>query len=524
MNTAFSRVGFATLVGALAVAAAPARAGVLNFVVPPSDVAEASSVEVGDFNRDGKPDLVGANTPMNTVLVQLGEGAGSFRPSSSFGTGDTPISTAIADLNRDGALDLVTANCGQPCNGNGSGNLSVLLGHGDGTFGEKTDLPVGAGGGPRAVAVTDLNRDGKLDLVSAGSMVWVLLGNGDGTFGAPTDFVGQGVAIAVGDFNRDGKQDVSVVNGEAFPQGVLSVLLGNGDGTFRPKDDYPMRAPSDVAVGDLNADGAPDLVAPNSFDANSVTVLLGHGDGTFRAGKDYSTRTDCAPIPPPPDVVWAQSCSSDGVAIADFDLNGRLDLAVANQTATRLMVLLGRGDGTFVQKREVISHPARAIAAAYLTADRWPDLVTNRVALINGSTAELVLAANALTANGKGVVKLPVRNRNVIRVTGKVALRCAEFAPTVDLPPCRGGRTASPVATAKHKKKRVVTLGQASFAIGAEKTSSVSVKLSKAGEALLAKRGTLRTRVAFRMRLPGFVLASFQVVRLTARKRATTDA
>lgn len=484
MNTAFSRVGSATLAAALLVVSASAEASTLSFSSPHAFTG-AWSVAVGDFNRDGEPDLAGTNRNIATLSVQLGNGDGTFGPGQSFATGDTPLSTAVADLNRDGAADLAVANCGQLCSGSGPGNVSVLLGNGDGTFGAKTDLVTGTG--PTGVAAADLNRDGKSDLVSANAgsgSVSVLLGNGDGTFGPKTDFTVGGHSIAVGDLNRDGKPDLSVASG-----GAISVLLGNGDGTFGPKTDYPARLASGVAIGDLNADGAPDLVAPNDFDANVVSVLLGNGDGTFRARTDYSTVSDtCA------DVVHTPFCGGAGAAIADLNADGKRDLAVANARATRVAVLLGKGDGTFGPKREFdAGGGANAIAAADLDLDGRPDLVTNGVALLNTSADGAALAVTSLTASRKGIVKLPLRNRNPFRVTGNVTLRTASGKP-------------------------ITTLGRASFAVAAAKTSSVSVKLSKAGAALLAKRKTVRARVALVTRAPGApAITSAKVLRLTAR-------
>jgi hypothetical protein len=183
------------------------------------------SVAGGDFNGDGKPDLVTANgvTPNSTVSVLRGNGDGTFQAHADYVTGEDPVWVAVGDFNRDGKPDLVTAN-------NISDTVSVLLGNGDGTFQPHVDY--GAGLGPRAVAVSDFNGDGKLDLATANytsNTVGVLLGNGDGIFQAHVDYRTHiwPTSVAVGDFNRDGAPDLVTTNGNS----TASVLLNTG-GTF----------------------------------------------------------------------------------------------------------------------------------------------------------------------------------------------------------------------------------------------------------------------------------------------------
>src|SRR5206468_8074644 len=130
-------------------------------------------------------------------------GDGTFAARTHFGAGSIPSSVAIADLNADGSPDLATANPG-------SSTVSVLLGNGDGTFGARTDFATGTW--PYALTIGDLDADARPDLVAASSesntyTVSVLLGNGDGTFGAKTDYgPGNGpFAVAIADLNSDGR-------------------------------------------------------------------------------------------------------------------------------------------------------------------------------------------------------------------------------------------------------------------------------------------------------------------------------
>jgi Bacterial Ig-like domain (group 3)/FG-GAP-like repeat len=236
------------------------------------------TVAVGDFNQDGKTDLAVSSYFDNTVSVLLGNGDGTFQPPSSFATDSGPNAVTVGDFNGDGRLDLVSANCGQ-CNANsGPGTVSVLLGNGDGTFQPHVDYQTGS----NAVSVvgSDLNRDSKLDLVTANSYVSsvsVLIGKGDGTFLPHVDYAaGFGPSqLATGDFNSDGKTDLAVTSplGNSY---IVTFLLGKGDGTFLPQVSYQTGVmPQSLAVADFNGDGKPDVATANlATGANAVTILL----------------------------------------------------------------------------------------------------------------------------------------------------------------------------------------------------------------------------------------------------------
>ena len=239
-----------------------------------------SSVAVGDFNRDGKVDLAvansGASNGVASVSVLLGRGDGTFNPAVNYSGGFGSLSLAVGDFNRDGKLDLVEANFS-------TGNVTILLGNGNGTF--QAPRSYGTNGAPTSVAVGDFNRDGKLDLVVAnlvnnsggtGSM-GVLLGNGDGTF-QPVVNYGLGSnpdSVAIGDFNGDGKLDLAVANSGGYGNPAsMKLLLGNGNGSFQPALEFVGAGspnPSSLAVGDFIGHGRLDVAVA---DGSTVTTLL----------------------------------------------------------------------------------------------------------------------------------------------------------------------------------------------------------------------------------------------------------
>src|SRR5262249_2062888 len=206
------------------------------------------SLVAGDFNRDGKLDLVTTNQGSQNLGVSLllGRGDGTFEDQVRFATGPVPDSVFTTDFNGDGRLDLAVSNAGSP-------DVSILLGRGDGTFQDQVRFAVGDGPTPRTgFAVADLNGDGRPDLLASqilANNVVVLLGRGDGSFGAPFQApVGLGpAAFTTADFNNDGRVDVASINPTTND---LRVSLGLGDATLQG----PMRlavgtAPVAVAQG-----------------------------------------------------------------------------------------------------------------------------------------------------------------------------------------------------------------------------------------------------------------------------------
>ena len=335
-----------------------------------------------------------------SVAVLLGNGDGTLQAAVAYASGGTnPVSVAIADVNGDRMPDLVVANqCADGTNCAGGGSVGVLLGKGNGTF--QVAKSYNSGGYlAQSVAIADLNGDGKPDVAvvnwsqtnvcSLGTCtVGVLLGNGDGTFQAAVNYSAGGSggsSIAATDVNGDGRADLLVIAGE-----TVGVLLGNGDGTFRPVVTYDTGAVSPVSLvsADLNGEGRPDLVighvltcVQSACTDGPVGVLAGNGDGTFRPAVIYDVTT-AFPI----------ASSSYPVAVADMNGDGKPDLVVGGANSNNIAALPGNGDGTF-QSAAIYSSgdgfPAGAVAAADLNGDGKPDLVVGHV-FANGSSEGLV--------------------------------------------------------------------------------------------------------------------------------------
>jgi FG-GAP-like repeat/FG-GAP repeat len=340
------------------------------------------SVVTGDFNGDGRIDL--AVVGFMGVSVLLGNGDGTFQPAIEYAAGTFPGAIVTGDFNGDGITDLAVANSGNLFFDVGDpGEVSILLGNGDGTF--RPAVEYAAGIAPTAIITADFNGDGRSDLavVDAGDIdeggtypggLSILLGDGGGDFSAPVEYaLGQlPNALTAGDFNGDGHIDIAVVDGGGGRIGVtvhsgVSVLMGNGDGSFQAQEFYPVSGkwPDSIAADDFNGDGRTDLAVADQGDAfrglpdpSEVSVLPGNGDGTFGAEVDYP--------------VGARPLS---LVAGDFNGDGHTDLATADTSSNSISVLLGEGDGTFVDPGQLATTPQAAPLVADVNGDGTDDVL-----------------------------------------------------------------------------------------------------------------------------------------------------
>jgi hypothetical protein len=362
----------ATLFLVPVLASNPVSAQTLKFTSPVTYPAGAPYVITsGDFNNDGKVDLVAGDVNHSDLVMLLGNGDGTLKPPAITHQAAAPYYLSANDFNRDGKLDLIAVNSNEA-------GISVLFGRGDGSFEAPVIYPVGRF--PSQIRAADFNRDGWLDLAMLGGNndVDVLLSNGNGTFQAPTSYAfasGTGAALTVADFNGDGKPDLLVA---VRSTKTVDVRLGNGDGTFQPWVSSSSSAatngsgPYALVAGDFDRDGKTDVALSDEY----LKILKGNGNGTFKA----------------PSFNFHLRNTSPDLKSADFNGDGKLDLVSAGVFSSQaLQIMLGSGDGTFTDAGDQVSGSSSiSVVVADLNGDTRPDLVANvnsqlTVALVNAT-------------------------------------------------------------------------------------------------------------------------------------------
>lgn len=358
-----------------------------------------------DLNGDGIPDIATPNLFGTDLQLFNGIGDGTFTPGPSLATGQGPEWVVATRVEKSAPIVLITAN-------ELGNSVSVLGSRGNGQFGPPSfPYPVGASGAT-AIASGDVNGDGIPDLVvtnGASNNISVLLGAGNGRFTATQNFAtGNGpMSLALVDLNRDGNLDVVTANNN---DGSVSVLLGNGDGTFQPHQDRAVGVQTQfVAVGDMNNDGLIDVVA-SSVESGNITTLYSDGKGGFQSASDYYFGGGLPGVTEFQitdfngdgnlDIVGeffygsgivvllgdgtthytlSNSCvcnlnAPDGLAIADFNHDGKPDIAFAQYGGNDIAVSLNV-NGTFGQPVNTGLYAATLLTAGDFNGDGYPDLV-----------------------------------------------------------------------------------------------------------------------------------------------------
>jgi hypothetical protein len=326
-----------------------------------------------------------------------------FGPRLGLRTGHGPTHVVRADFDGNAVPDFAVANWMD-------GSVSVMLGDGLGGFDETPDIA--AADYPSSIAAGDFNADGNADLVVADlreDALILLLGDGEGGF-AHGDLIPTGSDpqfVVAGDFDFDGDEDLAVANSG---DDTVSALLSDGNGGFSVAATIPVGTfPNFVAVADLDGDGVPDLAVSNSH-SDSVSILLGNGSGGFEPAEAIFVGEERFPT---------------AVAVDDFDLDGKADLAVAHGAHDSLSFWFGDGTGSFGREQEIPDDDPELwkapvwIATGDFDADGDPDLA---VANLNGDTITVLRGdALALQADAPGFA-----------VTAEIALPEGPRSLTVD--------------------------------------------------------------------------------------------
>ena len=432
---------------------------------------------VADFNGDGVPDMAVASQTSNGVVVMLGSGSGGFTNTSAspIATGTTPVGVVATDLNNDGKMDLVVTNYG-------ASTISILLGNGDGTF--QTAVTKSVAAQPEAILAADFNHDGNMDLVVAHlstNTVAIMLGDGSGGF--PTSIsvaTGSGpYSLAVADLNGDGNLDVVAGNSTAS---TVTLLLGDGTGNFTPASGSPLTAgsdPSSVLLSDFNSDGKVDLVVANG-NATSISYFSGNGDGTFTSGTTLTAATGLKYL-----------------ASLDANDDGKLDLVSAEYSGN-ISFYPGNGDGTFATR--VASSSGGSSLTYLLSADFDGDGVADiavpvqSVSLVGIGLGHVTHTATAsisgVSIPGSGSHSINVSyagdTNDAIATSSNVALTASKVATSLTL------QTAP--TSSNYGQQVVLTASLTPYVEGAETTNTETITFLNNGSSI--GTGTLSNGVA----------------------------
>ena len=261
-------------------------------------------------------------------------------------------------------------------------------------------------------------------------------------------------AVTAGDFDRDGRTDLAVVNGS---RATVSVLFGTGDGRFVAP--HAVRVPGHadaITASDIDGDGKKDLVVgATTYASGSITVLLGRGDGTFGVRHTYA-------------LGYSAGIRNTGtVSVADVNGDQRPDIVAAR--GTRVLVLLGRGDGTCRAARAYLADAAGSVASfalGKLNSDAAADVVTGSQEGVNTPAGAL----STMFGTSGGGLRRARTARTGLLIPDKLALRDVDHDGKLDRLVADTADVMDSGSGGQNHAAIVVSLGlgDGSFSTGAE--------------------------------------------------------
>ena len=324
------------------------------------------SVALGDFNRDKSVDIALANQNGRSVSLFFGLGNGTFSSQKLYSVNPNAVlhSITVSDINNDTLLDILIADYNQL-----DSSIAIFYGFGDGNFTLPTIYSTGLNSRPYSIATADFNNDKKVDLAvtywnkdSIGVFIQVNSEPFASSESFPTGFQSQPKSVALGDFNNDNYLDIVVANSQT---NNIGILLGYGNGNFTNQLTYSTGSnslPSSIGIGDFNDDNYLDITVVNTATDN-VGIFFGYGNGTFTRMTIYSTGISSVPV---------------AIAVSDMNRDNYLDLIIANWGTNNVLVLLGKGDGSFSEpKTYSVGYNARpqSVSIGDLNNDQMLDIV-----------------------------------------------------------------------------------------------------------------------------------------------------
>ncbi len=378
-----------------------------------------SSAFAADFNGDGNQDVAITQAGTNNAQIYLGNGSGGFTAGAILTTGTTPFYITGADLDNSGSMDLVVVN-------NGSNNISVFYGTGSGTFSTGTNYTVGTT--PVQAKIGHLNGDVFADIVvtnSGSTNFSVLLASGATSFNAAVNYTTNATphAILITDYDLDGINDVVVGHNQATATALLLKYKGTGTGSFTANGNIGVSnaaffSTTALESADLDGDGDEDIIVGRSgiiakiheptntslsaagVSTTVISTAVGSGAvagvkivdinndgqldvmgvynnsvstvGTLGASVATGFGTNASYVMPLPTTGFASELDASGLAVADFNNDGRVDAIIPNKGSNSFTlhlnttpVITAGGPTTFCN--------GNSVTLTSTTASQWYD-------------------------------------------------------------------------------------------------------------------------------------------------------